>query len=64
MPLNLFLSVGYQINVSYVKWAIYTHGIVIIRAREIRSPVAIGDQYILTGDYDFNFLDSVYFLNP
>ena len=26
--------------------------------------VAIGDQYILTGDYDFNFLDSIHFLNP
>ena len=27
-------------------------------------PVAIGDQYILTGDYDFKFLDSIHFLNP
>ena len=27
-------------------------------------PVDIGDQYILTGDYDFNFLDSIHFLNP
>ena len=26
--------------------------------------VATGDQYILTGDYDFNFLDSIHFLNP
>ena len=25
---------------------------------------AIGDQYFLTGDYDFNFFDSIHFLNP
>ena len=25
--------------------------------------VADGNQYILTGDYDFKFLDSVHFLN-
>ena len=26
--------------------------------------VTIGDQYILTGEYHFNFLDSICFLNP
>ena len=26
--------------------------------------VAIGEQYVLTGYYDFNFLDSIHFLNP
>ena len=28
------------------------------------NTVAIGNQYILTGDYNFNFLDSIHFLNP